>query len=257
MKAFHPNIVELLVLRATEGLSAEQAAELQVLLEKHGLEDTQEFDLAAAAAANAFGLEHAKDIDNVPETLKTRLRVDADRFFAAPRQNVVELQPRSSRRGGWNWGWATAAVLALVVIATNFTGPRMPTSIETQRERLIADVAGTTVIPWAAPEDPEFAGVQGNVVWNDERQEGYMLLTGMPANNPATSQYQLWLVDPDRDENPVDGGVFDIPSSGSSVVVPIDAKLAVNNPRVFAITREQPGGVVVSRGPLLVIASTG
>ena len=84
-----------------------------------------------------------------------------------------------------------------------------------------------------------------------------MLLTGMPVNDPATSQYQLWLVDPDRDENPVDGGVFDIPADESSVVIPIDAKLAVNNPTVFAITREQPGGVVVSKGPLLVIASTG
>ena len=95
------------------------------------------------------------------------------------------------------------------------------------------------------------------VVWNDERQEGYMLLTGMPANDPATSQYQLWIVDPDRDENPVDGGVFDVPSGEPSVVIPIDAKLAVSNPAVFAITREQPGGVVVSKGPLLVIASTG
>ncbi len=82
-----------------------------------------------------------------------------------------------------------------------------------------------------------------------------MLLTGMPANDPAASQYQLWLVDPERDNNPVDGGVFDVPAGASSVVIPIDAKLAVSNPRIFAITREQPGGVVVSKGPLLVVAT--
>ncbi len=257
MRDMHPDITELLVLRATEGLSTDQAEELQNLLERHGLDDTTEFDLAAAAAANAFGLERAKDTDRVPEALKAQLRSDADRFFAEPQQNVVELKPRSTRRGGWNWGWATAAVLALVLVATNFIGPGSSTSLEIQRERLIADVEGTTVIPWSAPEDPEFAGVEGNVVWNDERQEGYMLLTGMPANDPARSQYQLWLVDPDRDENPVDGGVFDIPVDRSSVVIPIDAKLAVNSPKVFAITREQPGGVVVSKGPLLVIASSG
>ena len=105
------------------------------------------------------------------------------------------------------------------------------------------------------PEDPEYAQVQGNVVWNDDRQEGYMLLTGMPVNDPATSQYQLWVIDPDRDGNPVDGGVFDIPAGVSNVVIPIDAKLAVNDPVAFAITREQPGGVVVSKGPLLVVAS--
>ncbi len=257
MKDIHPDITELLVLRATEGLSAEQAEKLQNLLSKQGLDDTAEFDLAAAAAANAFGLERARDTGNVPEALKAKLREDAGRFFARPQQKVVELKPRSTRVGGWNWGWATAAVLALILVATNYIGPGSPTNVEIQRERLIADVAGTTVIPWAAPEDPEFEGVQGNVVWNDELQEGYMLLTGMPANNPATSQYQLWLVDPDRDENPVDGGVFDIPVGRSSVVIPIDAKLAVNNPKVFAITLEQPGGVVVSKGPLLVIASAG
>ena len=84
-----------------------------------------------------------------------------------------------------------------------------------------------------------------------------MLLTGMPVNDPATSQYQLWVVDPERDGNPVDGGVFDIPPGVSTVVIPIDAKLAVNDPVAFAITREQPGGVVVSKGPLLVVASAG
>ena len=257
MKDIHPDIMELLVQRATEGLNSKQAETLESLLARHGVEDTTEFDLAAAAAANAFALESAKDIDDAPETLKAKLRNDAETFFGESRRNVVELRPPSKPTATWNWGWATAAALALVLVATNFIGPGIATSYETQRERLIAAAEGTAVIPWATPEDPDFAGVEGNVVWNDDRQEGYLLLTGMPANDPATAQYQLWLVDPDRDENPVDGGVFDIPADEPSVVIPIDAKLAVNNPAVFAITREQPGGVVVSKGPLLVVASTG
>ena len=84
-----------------------------------------------------------------------------------------------------------------------------------------------------------------------------MRLTGMPANDPATSQYQLWIVDSDRDVNPVDGGVFDIPPGGGEFVIPIDAKLRVSGPEAFAITREKPGGVVVSAGPLLVVAAAG
>ena len=51
------------------------------------------------------------------------------------------------------------------------------------------------------------------------------------------------------------GGVFDIPHGASAVVIPIDARLAVDDPVLFAITREQPGGVVVSKEPLLVVAS--
>ena len=124
------------------------------------------------------------------------------------------------------------------------------------RSELLAD-AGTETIPWAQPADPRYAQVSGDVVWNDDRQEGYLRLAGMPVNDPAQSQYQLWVVDPDRDANPVDGGVFDIPAGTGEVIVPITAKLAVDQPVAFAITREKPGGVVVSAGPLLVVASAG
>jgi phosphotransferase system IIA component len=55
----------------------------------------------------------------------------------------------------------------------------------------------------------------------------------------------------------VDGGVFDIQASNGEVIIPINAKLAVNKPTAFAITLEKTGGVVVSAGPLLVVASAG
>ena len=75
----------------------------------------------------------------------------------------------------------------------------------------------------------------------------------MPPNDPSQEQYQLWIIDPERDAEPIDGGVFDVASSGE-VVVPIQAKLKVLKPAAFAITIEKPGGVVVStqeRLPLL------
>jgi len=81
-----------------------------------------------------------------------------------------------------------------------------------------------------------------------------MRLSGLPANRSAAEQYQLWIVDPSRDERPIDGGVFDIPAGVDEVIVPIDAKLRAADPKAFAITLEQPGGVVVSDGPLLVVA---
>jgi anti-sigma-K factor RskA len=116
---------------------------------------------------------------------------------------------------------------------------------------------GTVQTPWGDSSWAEFAEVQGDVVWNDERQEGYLRLTNMPANDPTQAQYQLWIVDPGRDEEPVDGGVFDVPPGLREVLVPIRAKLSVRSPAAFAITREQPGGVVVSEGPLLMVASRG
>jgi hypothetical protein len=40
--------------------------------------------------------------------------------------------------------------------------------------------------------------------------------------------------------------VFDIPAGQNEVIIPIDAKIAVNAPVMFAVTMEKPGGVVVS-----------
>ena len=80
-----------------------------------------------------------------------------------------------------------------------------------------------------------------------------MTIRGLPINDRAKEQYQLWIIDPSRDEKPVDGGVFDIASVGESIVA-IQAKLRVDRPTVFAIRVEKPGGVVVSdqkRLPLL------
>ncbi len=255
MKLTNQEIIELTTLRATEGLNSEQEARLEALLAAHGLEDTDELDLAAAAAANAIALERSQDYEDAPVKLKARLLEDADRFFGDTADNVVELPPQRTGRGNWNWGWATAAALAIALISTNVSDFRSTTvDHEAARQRLVAEADGTRVIPWSVPTFEEYASVSGDVVWNDERQEGYLLLTGMPANDPTVSQYQLWIVDPDRDSNPVDGGVFDVPAGQDTVVVPIDVKLEVSNPGVFAITREQPGGVVVSQGPLLVVA---
>ena len=53
---------------------------------------------------------------------------------------------------------------------------------------------------------------------------------------------------------PVDGGVFDVDSSGS-VTIPIDAKLKVDSPYLFAITVEKPGGVVVSSRERLALVA--
>ena len=63
-------------------------------------------------------------------------------------------------------------------------------------------------------------------------------------------------MDPDRYANPVDGGVFDAAADGE-LVVAVYAKLAVDAPVAFAVTLEQAGGVVVSDGPLLLVAAEG
>lgn len=256
MKDIHDDILNLLAQRATERLSAEDERKLASLLDENGLEDILELDLAAAAASNAFALRESHETEDAPAHLKQRLAEDAAGFFAADK--VVPMPKRKPAPARWNAGWAVAATLAIALFVTTLIdlSPTAPSPTE-QRGKLLAVANDAQRIEWAASEFDEYANVSGDVVWSDAEQEGYMLLTNMPVNDPGQSQYQLWIVDPDRDANPVDGGVFDVPAGSRSVVIPIQAKLSVDRPVAFAITREKPGGVVVSQGPLLVVASAG
>ena len=44
-----------------------------------------------------------------------------------------------------------------------------------------------------------------------------------------------------------------MPNSSSEVIIPIDAKLKVSRPHMFAVTVEKPGGVVISEQERIVV----
>lgn len=262
----NPRIEELLIDRATVGLSPDEALELQRLLNEAGQSDTSEYDLAAAAVDLALCPPQGAAL---PDRLRVQLLADAGRFVLTPprardalRMNPPLASSRRRGRGTERIAWlitAIAAGLALLAWIPRWQSAAPSAaaveSVEQRRERLLRE-AGVLRVPWNRPEDPAFAQVSGDVVWSPARQEGYLRLSGMPANDPAVAQYQLWIVDPTRDKHPIDGGVFDIPATGGDVIIPIVAKLKVTDAKAFAITREKPGGVVVSGGPLLVVAAT-
>ncbi len=126
-------------------------------------------------------------------------------------------------------------------------------STEVTRQSLIASAPDLIQASWTESKTRLPAQVTGDVVWSNSAQRGFMRFVNMPINDPKVEQYQLWIIDPSRDDEPIDGGVFNITSRGESII-PIQAKLTVGQPQAFAITIEKPGGVVVStqeRLPLL------
>jgi anti-sigma-K factor RskA len=153
-------------------------------------------------------------------------------------------------------GWFLAIAASVLAIASwvPLSSKRtLEASITERRSRLIAEADDVVQVRWQKPADESADGRFGDVVWSSRRQEGFMRISGLSKNDPTREQYQLWIFDPARDANPIDGGVFDVSSDGE-VIVPIQAKLAVGDPTLFAITIEKPGGVVVSdksRLPLL------
>lgn len=129
-------------------------------------------------------------------------------------------------------------------------------TLQQQREQLLA-ADDVLQLDWLPSKDPAALVATGNVVWSGERQEGFLTFRNLAANDPAAEQYQLWIIDGERDPaQPVDGGVFDVQTTDDEVIVRIDAKLRVFDPQAFAVTIEKPGGVVVSeRSRLPLLAS--
>ncbi|MBA3441043.1 MAG: hypothetical protein H0T92_14355 [Pyrinomonadaceae bacterium] len=64
------------------------------------------------------------------------------------------------------------------------------------------------------------------------------------------------MFDRQQDERyPVDGGIFDVKGTAGEIIVPIEAKIAVREPTLFALTVERPGGVVVSSRERLLLTA--
>jgi hypothetical protein len=227
----------------------------------------EERAMAEAAAALTRGLVRPEP---APERLRKRLREDADRFVAGTRRDDSRAARASEipRRGPWweswfpvqAWGWQAATVLAVAVAVGAWIRPvgflgRSP-NLPELRSALIQqakDVAQANFVPGF----DRYAQLTGDVVWSTRLQDGFLRLQGLPANDPTVTQYQLWIVDPERDAQfPVDGGVFDVPSGGGEALVRFSPRLPISKPTVFVITRERPGGVVKSQNAKPVAVAT-
>lgn len=205
--------------------------------------------LERAAAAATTGLLRERGLPPVPAALSERLKADLENFVHTDRKVV---RPRfGSAVATWTGWMAAAACLAWLLIvgpSRNPSGNQAPVAELAQRLQSDGNVLKVSFTPGPAGEG-------GEVLWSNQRQEGVLALHGIPPNDPRREQYQLWIVDPRRDAKfPVDGGVFDVPSAGGTIWIPVDAKLRIEQPTAFVITREQPGGVVKSQAatPVLV-----
>ncbi len=247
------HLAELLTDRALFGLNDSEAAELRALLREHPEVDDWALDRAAASLfAGLQGMAQETPPASVRATLE---RAAADWTGGTRRDDLEPIRIESagdrapaSRQGGVGARLAWVAAAAGLLLAVIAWWPRAALRDEPAQD-LVASLSGRPDVirlAWAPGPDETGLGASGEVVWSDEAQQGYMEFKGLPSLDRSRWQYQLWIVDPERDERPVDGGVFDIPEAGGVVRVPIDAKLRVDKPAAFVVTVEQPGGVVVS-----------
>ena len=259
----HELMLDLLCKKATYGLSEQEEKQLAELQRAAGTGDlSASFELAAAT----IGMADLDLTEDMPEHLRSRISADAERYFGRESRFV----PASPGPGSiFNWlGWAVAAAACVALAFTVFyTRPQTPvaevgTPTPTPEQKLTpAQLRQSLMI--SAPDlargtlgagQINELNPTGDVVWSDSKQTGYVRISGLPKNDPGKETYQLWIVAENQDpKTPVDGGTFDISSDGE-VIIPIDAKVKVQNPQAFAITIEKPGGVVVSKNKHAALA---
>jgi len=171
-------------------------------------------------------------------------------------------QPASAVREGTGRlsvvsGWLAAAALLIATVVSYGRILSLENQLglgpaESARGDLIATAPDVELLPWVTE------GVTGDVAWSDARNEGFMRIEGLAVNDPAVSQYQLWIfrgLDPAAEAHPVSGGVFDVSRDGE-VIIPIDAQLKLGRAGVFAVTVERPGGVTVSERESIVLVAS-
>ncbi len=247
---------DLLIQEATESLDAAGRAELAALIAAHPTERDAYERLAAE-----LSLAADDDAGPLPAALAARVTAVGEAYVGGvtplvPRRAVA---PVARRTGGYGWHAAAAALLLAILgwYPRLADTPQSPVAAQnavpdyaTARAALLAR-PGVVTTSFSGPPDAASASasatVAGDVVWDPATQRGYLRLRGLPANDPAATQYQLWVFDGGRDPKyPVDGGVFDVHATEVETIVPIRVPLKVGQAVLFAVTVERPGGVVVS-----------
>lgn len=159
--------------------------------------------------------------------------------LAAAEEERLQLAERLAR--------ATSDLEAAQLRIARYEEPVDPATLAANRQKLL-EVPGTVRLAWSPFDLPEAPAVQrdvtGDVVWNDELEQGYLRFVGLKVNDPAVEQYQVWVIDDRGMEQKVSGGVFNATAEGE-VIVPIDPALDIGRVALFAVTVEEPGGIMV------------
>ena len=247
---------ELQVARLLFGLTADEQAEYDDLARQMPAEELASFDTVVAALDVVWSDMPSEPL---PEHLRQAIRTRAEQEL--PSKPAVSLAKSSINastaiRVSQYLPWLVSAACLMLAVFTwmsNRPAQQAGPDVAQLRAELIAANEGLVQANWSPGTTPS-GDATGDVVWSTRRQQGFMRFRGLPVNTPAKEQYQLWIFDKNQsDKTPIDGGVFDIATT-DEVIIPIHAKLRVQDVFMFAVTIEKPGGVVVSsreRLPLL------
>jgi hypothetical protein len=236
---------DLLAIRAIEGLSDAEQAELDDLSANPGLRPRRL--RSRRGVAGAVRAAHRADAG----PLRARIEADAEAWLAGRaaaaggdrNDHAIVCEPtaghclgrlvRRGRRAVLAFGWCRrdawtrqAKHLRPARLRWSSRWRRLGAALADKDAALAALRSPTrrscwprsrrarrrVVLPWSATDDPRPAVPKARSSGMAPSRPGVMRLRGLLANDPAVAQYQLWIFDAERDDRfPVDGGVFDVP----------------------------------------------
>lgn len=242
--SYDDRTLDLLAVDATEGLGATETAELERLAPEGDIDTLRRgASLDLAAAALHLALLPAESATPLPSALERRLR-DSGRRFAKERSGILaRIGPSRASQVRSTGGWLPWSLAACMAIATAWAFLR-PAS-DQRAVASIANAPDVVEVAWSPWDSPQITGVEGDVRWSESLQRGVMRFRGLPANDPSSSQYQLWIIDSRGMSQRVSGAVFNAPGDGR-IEVPVEPLIPVRDVAAFAVTVEEPGGTWVS-----------
>ncbi len=216
-------------------LQSQHAGQLEsTQLQLAAMRERAEANDALLADARESLAERSLEIDSLTERAASQ-----EQRLAAALARSTELAQQLAD--------ATSSLTEAELRIAQLIEPIDPAEVRENRRKLL-DVPGTVRLAWSPfdlPDAPaEQPGVQGDVVWNDELEQGYLRFVGLKPNDPEVEQYQVWVIDERGMEQKVSGGVFNADADGE-IIVPIDPAIDVGRVALFAITVEDPGGTWV------------
>ncbi|MCS6874689.1 MAG: anti-sigma factor [Acidobacteriota bacterium] len=238
MKERDEKIKELISGKVLGSLEEEELKELEEITKNlpELAEEIESFELAAAA----INLTSLNELEPLPVHLKEKIIEEAEvHFEKSPKALNTEKKIPIFAWLGWVFAGLAIIGLAVNIYFTHFLKQESNNLLE--REKILS-MPDTIKLQWKDPKNPD--QIIGDLAWNNAEQKGFVRFFSLPTNDPNKETYQLWIVD-EGQKYPIDAGLFNVNTQGE-IILPIDVRLKVEKPKMFVVTAEKPGGVVVS-----------
>ena len=249
-------LIDLLALKSTQKLSIDEQRELNNLLDLYPEYTEDYFHEITELAQVSFYTQDNFNNEALPKQMrkrilhayKTELGQSTLMDFINHYMRVFFYKPQ------YAWTLTVLMMIGLSFSMIEFRNYDANFRYLPLKRAVLENTAKDMIqFPWHS-RSTAIESISGDIIWTDQGQKGFIKITGLPMNDPIQNQYQVWILDPLKYEQPVDGGVFDVTQTDKPVIIPINPKLPISKAVAFAITLEQPGGVVVSSQPLLLTA---